>query len=145
MSSLAETLRDPDKARAVVKDGARLVEQEVAGKRGLTGKVLRLGYRSVLKVEPRLVEKALGHLLPEFAPAVDPYYQKGKQSGNVKAYFSANASSIADAMLAVTDKRAEGAKNRMLLKAYRGLRPQAKKHTMEAVPQVGELIERHVE
>jgi hypothetical protein len=46
--------------------------------------------------------------------------------------------------LAVTDRKGAKAKNRVIKKAYDALRTQAKRHTMEAMPRLAELIAKHV-
>ena len=142
--SLVEALKDDATLRAVVKDGAQLIEDEIKGKRGLRAAALKTGYKSVKAIAPGIIEEALGHLLPEFAPVVDPFYLKAKDSGDVHGYFGRHAGAIADAMLGVTDARAERAKQRVMKRVYFSLRRQAKKHTEAAVPRLARLIDAHV-
>lgn len=144
METLADVLKDPVRGKLVVEDGARLVEDEVRSKGGLSGMALKAGYKTVKAIRPGIIEEALGHLLPDFAPAVDPFYVKAREAGDVRGYFVRNADSIADALLSVTDRKGERAKNKVIKKAYDTLRPQAKKHTVEAVPRLAELILKHV-
>ena len=77
---------------------------------------------------------------------MDPHYDSFKSSGesDVRAFFTRNASEISDALLGIVDRRAERAKHRTLKKAYYKLRPQGKKHTMEAMPRVASMVERNV-
>lgn len=144
METLVEVLKDPVRTRAVVADGARMIDAEVASRGGLSGMALKAGYKTVKALKPGIIEEALGMLLPEFAPALDPHFAKGVASGDVRAYFTAHADAIADALLAVTDGRRQRSKNAVIRRAYDGLRPQAKKHTSEAMPRVAELVKRHV-
>lgn len=142
--TLTELLQDADKRAAVVKDGVRFIEEEVGRKRGLSGVALKGGYKTVKRIRPGIIAAALNKLLPHFAPAIDPFYERGREEGSVRAYFELHKSDIADAMLSVTDKRAENADNRVMRRAYKGLRGTAKRHTEEAVPGLGDLIKRHV-
>lgn len=142
--SLVEVLRDPARRRAVVADGVRLIEEEVASKRGLSGAALKAGFKTVQKLKPGIVAHALDRLLPEFAPRVDPYYVQAAAQGDVRAFFEARASEIADALLAVTDEKARTAQNAVMLKVYRGLRGHAHAHTVAAVPRLADLILKHV-
>ncbi|TNE84114.1 MAG: hypothetical protein EP330_30840 [Deltaproteobacteria bacterium] len=144
MSTLTETLQDERRKDAVIRDGAQMIDEEVARRSGLSGMALRTGYKTVKKLKPGMIEAALRSLLPEFAPAVDPHFLKARESGNVDAYFRSNAGPIADALLGVTDARAERAQNRVMKKVYTSLRGQAKGHVMESLPRLAELIERHV-
>jgi hypothetical protein len=50
---------------------------------------------------------------------------------------------VADALLGITDRRAQRAKNQLVKGTYEKLRGQAKKHVETAVPRLGELFERH--
>lgn len=142
--TLGDVLKDPSRTRAVVQDGARLIEREVGAKSGLSGMALKAGYKAVKAVKPGIIEEALGHLLPDFAPAVDPHYAKARESGDVRGYFTRNADAIAESLLAVTDGKATRAKNRVIKRAYDGLRGQAKKHTADAMPGVADLVDKHV-
>jgi hypothetical protein len=144
VENLSDVLRDPTRSRQVVADGAILIDEEVRSKGGFSGIALKAGYKTVKALKPTMIEEALGHLLPEFAPIVDPFYAKAREEGDVRAYFLRNADKIADALLSVTDRKGERAKNRVIKKAYDALRPQAKKHTAEAMPRLAELIRKHV-
>ncbi len=50
---------------------------------------------------------------------------------------------MSDALLAVTDERIEGTSKKTIEKAYSSLRPSAKKHVTEALPRVGELVQKY--
>jgi hypothetical protein len=141
--SLVEILKDRDRLVEISNDGARMVDAEIASKRGIRAAALKAGYKSVKAIKPGIIADALRHLMPEFAPVIEPYYQAGKASGNVERHFRENARQIADSMLSVTDARARRAENRVMKRVYNALRGQALKHTMEAVPRLASLIERH--
>lgn len=144
METLTEVLRDEARLRAVVADGARLIDEEVASKTGVGGLAVKAGFKTVKTVKPGLISEALTGLLPEFAPIVDPYYAKARASGDVRGYFVSHGPEIAEALLAVTDARAERTTHRVIRGAYERLRGQAHKHTTAALPRVAELITRHV-
>ena len=143
-STLVEVLDDPEKRAAVVKDGVAFIHDEVSRKRGLSGAALKAGYKAVKRIRPGIIAAALGKLLPAFAPEIDPFFAKAREAGDVRAFFSAHRAEIADALLTVTDSRAEHATNRVMKRAYKGLRGAAKRHTEEAMPGLGDLIARHV-
>lgn len=144
MATLVETLQEPTKARAIVADGVVLIDSEVRGKRGVTGLAIKAGYKTVKRLRSDVIEQALAHLLPEFAPQIDPFYAAAQKEGNVRAYFLSHAGEIAEALLSVTDAKAKVARSRVIQKAYLSLRPQGRKHTMEAVPGLADLVEKHV-
>lgn len=141
---LSEVLVDPARKAAVIADGVRLIEDEVSSKSGLSGLALKAAYRTVLSVRPGIIGFALGHLLPEFAPAIDPLFTAAQASGDVDGWFRTNAGRVADALLAVTDARARKAENRVLQAAYQGVRGQAQGHVVAAVPGLAKMLQRHV-
>ena len=145
MSALTTALEDPQIRAAVAADGASLVEEEISGKRGLRAAALKAGFKTIKKIKPGIIPEAMSMLLPQFAPVIDPFYQKGLANGDVDTYFKHHRSEIADALLSVTDARAERAKQRVMKKVYFSLRGQAKTHTEAAVPKLSGLIKRHVQ
>lgn len=142
--TLVEVLKDAVRARAVVNDGVKMIDDEVHARGGLSGMALKAAYKAVCMIKPGIIEEALGMLLPEFAPAIDPFYARGRESGDVKAHFTTNADAMADALLAVTDGRRQRSKNKVIQKSYDALRPQARKLTAEAMPRLAGLVSRHV-
>lgn len=103
------------------------------------------GYKLVQGVKPGFVPNVLEHLLPEFAAAVDPIRQEAMQSGRgVAGYFAENAGQVADALLRVTDERAQKSDLTAVKSAYNKLRGAAKKHVESAVPGLGSIIEKYL-
>lgn len=144
MTLLTTALQDPSVRAAVAADGAALVEQEIAQKRGLRAAALKAGFKTIKKIKPGIIPEAMSMLLPQFAPVIDPHYAKGLAEGDVDGYFVRHRSEIADALLSVTDARADRARQRVMKKVYFSLRSQAKAHTEAAVPKLSGLIQRHV-
>jgi len=139
--TLDEILNDPEAKARFIEGGVRVIEEEVAGKSGLSGRLLKGAFATVKALRPGILASLLNMLLPHFAPAVSPHFEKAKAQGDVQGYFAANASTIAEAMLAITDEAAGNAQNKVLKKTYRALRGQASKHTTEAMPAVGRLLQ----
>ncbi|MCB9663392.1 MAG: hypothetical protein H6732_04720 [Alphaproteobacteria bacterium] len=138
--TLAAILDDPSQRARFVQDGVRLIESEVSSKGGLTGLALKAGFRAVQGLRPGMVAELLDMLLPHFAPALEPHVAQAVGSGDVPAWFSAHADQLADAMLAVTDARADRAQNALLRRTYQSLRGQARVHTVQAMPAAGRLL-----
>jgi hypothetical protein len=144
MASLKQLLGTGDKRGAVIEDACRVLDAEVADKRGLTGLAIKGGYKLVQGIRPGFVREVVDHLLDEFLDALDPMYQEAIGKGEAPgAHILKNTSRIADALLAVTDARAARAKGSMLEKAYAKLRPLAKNHVEAAAPRLGLMLERH--
>jgi hypothetical protein len=144
VTTLVETLRDPERKRAIIADGVLLIDREVASKRGISGRFLRAGYTAVRTLVPQFTAVALERLLPDFAPAVDPHYAEARESGDVKTFFVAHAGDIADSLLEVTDGKARRAQNRAIKSIYEKLRGRARDHVVAAMPGLAELVTKHV-
>ena len=61
----------------------------------------------------------------------------------MSAHFNARPGEVAEALLAITDERAQRAKNQALKRAYEKLRRTAKKHVEAAVPRIGRLVDKY--
>lgn len=142
--TLVEVLQDEARRRAAAKDGAVLVDEEVAAKTGLRAAALKAGFRTVKAIKPGIIQDSMYSLLPRFAPAIDPHWDKAEATGDAQRYFDTRADEIAESLLQVTDRAAQGAKNRVMLRVYKGLRGQAKKYTAASVPRLPDFIRKHV-
>lgn len=143
MASLNDLLGAPATRTQVVADCERLIEEEV-GSKGLLGVPIKAAYAIVKAVKPGFVPEVIGNLLPDFADKLDPLYQQAKSRNEpVSAYFSGRGGEVAEALLSITDARAQRAKNQGLKSAYEKLRPTAKKHVEAAVPRIGRLVEKY--
>lgn len=145
--SLEEALGEADVRPNIVNDTVRVIDQEVERKSGITGMALRAGYAFVSKLQGgQMVPKAVDGLLDEFASAIQPLhaaYQEQGGTGGFGPFLVARKAEASNALLAITDKRAERHDNRALVSAYRKLRPTAIRHVEEALPAVGGLIDRY--
>ncbi len=127
----------------VVADCERLIEEEV-GSKGLLGLPIKAAYAIVKAVKPGFVPEVIENMLPDFSLKLDPLYQQAKaQNQPVSAFLGGRSGEVAEALLAITDGRAQRAKNQNLKSAYEKLRPMAKKHVEAAVPRVSRLIEKY--
>lgn len=145
MPTLVEVLTAPGKRQKVIVDCAHLIDEEVQKKGGFSGIAIKGAFSVVKKVKPGFIEEAIDHLLDDFAKRLDPFFQShaNAQGRSLPAHFSAQSGAIADALLGITDERAQRAKNQMVKKTYESLRPKAKQHVEEAVPGIGRLVEKH--
>jgi hypothetical protein len=145
---VADTLKagllDPDRRGQVVTDLQALVDQEVAGKSGLSGGIVKTGYAAIKKIKPGIVGRAVDGMLEEFVDALEPFWAayRAQPTPGFGGYLVTRQDDASQALLAVTDRRAEKASS-ATRSAYGRLRPRAQENVAEALPRVGELIERH--
>ncbi|MGI8578482.1 MAG: DUF6918 family protein [Nocardioidaceae bacterium] len=142
--NLQATLLHTPRRQAVVQDLEKLVNAEVADKRGMSGLAIKSGYGVVKRVNASFVPRAIDGMLDDFVVRIQPFYDEFVQSphGSFADHLAAHSSTVADSLLVVTDDRAGATKRESVKKAYGRLRPQAKKHVEQAIPRLGALIER---
>ena len=142
--SVSAVLADPARRAAVVADVARLVEAEVTTRGGLSGMALRAGYTGFQRLRPGILLVVIDRLVPHFAVALDPLWDKAVASGDADAWFRAEGGTVADALLGVTDAIAARATNRPLVGLYQSLRGQARPHVVAAAARLPALLRAHV-
>ena len=143
--TLEEILLNPTRRPAVIGDLETLVDEEVSDKGGVSGAVIKTGYSAVKKIKPGMVGSAVERMLPEFAAALQPFYGEFRASGggDFGSFLSARSDAASNALLGVTDARAESTSSDGVKKVYAKLRPNGKKNVEEALPRLGQLIDRH--
>jgi hypothetical protein len=144
MPSLPDALNAADKKEIVIDDCVALIDAEVADKGGISGLALKAGYGAVKGIKPGFVRHVVHDLLPDFAKALDPFYQEAVEKKKKPSdHFVQNSSRVADALLTVTDARAKNAKSGVVRSTYDKLRGTAKKNVEAALPRLGRLVEKH--
>jgi hypothetical protein len=144
MATLKELLGTGDKRGRLIDDSLRVLDAEVADKSGLSGIAVKTAYKVVKSISPGFLREVVDHLLDDFLDALDPVYQEAVARGvSPRQHFQSSPGRVADALLSITDNRAQRAKNPMVKGTYEKLRGQAKKHVEAAVPRMGELFDRH--
>lgn len=144
MTSLADVLTSDDKRKQVVDDCVVVLEQEVQDKGGLSGIAIKGAFKTIQGISPGFVRNVVNDLLPEFAKAADGVYQEAKTKNvPVARHFETEGGRVADALLAITDRRAQRTKYNSAKKLYETLRGTAKKHVESAMPRVGRLVEKY--
>jgi hypothetical protein len=143
MKSLKVAIEDPGTFEAATRDCVALVESEVASKSGLSGMAIKAGFATLRGLKPGFLESVVRGLLPEFAAAIDPIADEAAQDGGVVRHLSANSGRVADALLAITDAKAERSQNRAAKSAYARLRGSAKSHVEAVVPRLAEMVARY--
>jgi len=148
MASLVDLLTTSETRPRVVRACCDLIEAEVDSKRGISGIAVKAGYRLVRAVKPTMVAEVVDRLLPEFAEAMDPFYATSVAAAEaderpVSRVFAErlveDEAAVAEALLQVTDRRAEKASG-PLLKTYKKLRGSAHEHVKQAVPGLARTI-----
>jgi hypothetical protein len=143
--TLKPSLLDADRRGAVVTDLQDFVDQEVAAKGGLSGGIIKTGYAAVKRVKPGIIRSAIDSMLDEFVAALEPYWAayQSQPTPGFGAYLAARPQEVAQALLAVTDRRAQRSSRAAVTNVYGKLRPKGEQNVIEALPRLGDLVERH--
>jgi hypothetical protein len=141
-ATLQEILLAPDRRPQVIADCQTLIEQEVSGKSGISGTAVKLAYKTVSAFASGHIRNMVASLLPGLVEQLEPYWQDFNASGSSDFgdYLSKRGEEVSQALLSVTDARAEKSDRATIIKAYRGVRGGAAKHVEAALPQVGSLV-----
>lgn len=144
MANLRDALTDEGKRKAVVEDCVQLIDAEVADKGGMSGMAIKAGYKAVKGIKPGFIPKVVNDLLPEFAGALQPIYAEAKEKGEpVAPYLTKNSARVAEALLAITDGKADRSDRGLVKNTYKRLRPTAKQNVEAAIPRLGKLVEKY--
>ncbi|HZO11821.1 MAG TPA: hypothetical protein VFB62_01130 [Polyangiaceae bacterium] len=143
--SLSEHLSESKKREEVIDDCVALVDREVQGKSGLGGIVIKTGYKAVKGIRPGFIRSVVNSLFDDWVRELDPIWKEARDEGKKPHdHFDSERSRVADALLSVTDGKADSAKSALVKSTYKKLRPTAKKHVEDAVPGLASVLERHV-
>ena len=144
-ATLQEILLAPDTKPHVVADCLTLIEQEVAGKSGISGTAVKLAYKTVKTFAKGYLQDRVEEQLPELVAQLEPYWADFNASGasGFGDYLAKRSDEVSEALLSVTDARAKTSERPVIIKAYGTVRGGAAKHITAALPAVGALVEKY--
>lgn len=141
--NLIAWMEDEARQARVLREGAALIDGEVAARGGVGGFALKAGYAAIKRLRPDIIEDSLRQLFPYFAPVLQRHVDAAGSADAVPKHFRSEAAQIADDLLAITDEKARSAQNRLMKKTYASLRGQAHKETTRSMPAVGDWLGRY--
>ena len=144
MTTLADLLLAPARRDALIARIAQWIEDYVARLPGLRGMALRAGLAAAQAARPDAVPRGVRRLLPDFAAALEPFWQRFRASGerDFGEYLRRHAPEASAAMMAEVDARMAGTSHRALAAAYRRLRGTLAAELERQLPDVARMIGR---
>ena len=144
-ATLSQLLLTPDVQPGVVADCLTLIEQEVAGKTGISGAAVKLAYKTAKAFAKGYLQQTVENLLPDFVTQLELYWADFNDSGasGFGDYLVKRGDEVAEALLSVTDARAKMSDRPVIIKAYGSVRGGAAKNITAALPAVGALVEKY--
>jgi hypothetical protein len=148
MATLQEMLLAPEIRPRVVADSEALVTDQVAELSGVTGAAIKLAYHTVRKFDANHIHGMIETILPNVADALQPYWaqftaQYTPSSGDFGGFLAAREDEVAEALLAITDRRRDNSVRPTIVKAYNTIRGRASKQVKAALPALGLLIQKY--
>jgi len=143
--TLHEKLLTPDTEPSVVADSLTLIQQEVAGKSGISGAAVKLAYKTAKTFAKGYLQSTVESLLPDLVTELEPYWADFAASGasGFGDYLVKRGDEVSEALLSVSDARARMSERPVIIKAYGTVRGSAGKHIVAALPAVGALVEKY--
>ena len=143
--TLDQILLAPDVQPSVVADCLTLIDQEVAGKSGISGAAVKLAYRTAKTFAKGYLQSTVESLLPDLVAQLEPFWADFAASGaaGFGDYLAKRSDEVSEAMLSVTDARAKMSSRPVIIRAYGTVRGGAAKHITAALPAVGALVEKY--
>jgi hypothetical protein len=145
MATLQEILLTPENQPHVIDDSVTLIHEEVSGKSGVSGAAVKLAYKTASTFASGYLRSMVELLVPDMIVKLEPYWADFSASGagDFGDYLVKHGDEVSEALLSVTDARAEGSTRPTILKAYRAVRGGASKHVTAALPALGALVQKY--
>jgi hypothetical protein len=132
----------------VVADCVTLIEDQVKNKGGLTGVAIRTAYATIKAVKKGFITEVVDGMLDEWLERLQRHvdtWSAGARDKRLSDFLVARSDDVAEDLLSVTDRRAETTRHKTAKKAYLKMRGSAKTNVLEAIPDLGRMLERRFE
>ena len=145
MATLEEILLTPENKPHVIDDCLTLIDDEVKGKSGISGTAVKLAYKTANTFASGYLRGMVELLAPDMIIELEPSWADFTASGagDFGDYLVKHGDEVSDALLSVTDRRAETSTRPTILKAYKTVRGGASKHVTAALPALGALVQKY--
>jgi hypothetical protein len=146
MATLQDILLTPETKPHVMNDCMTLIDQEVKSKSGISGTAVKLAYKTANAFASGYLRSMVELLAPDMIIKLEPYWADFGVSGagDFGDYLVKHGEEVSEALLSVTDARAETSTRPTILKAYKTVRGGASKHVTAALPALGALVQKYV-
>ena len=140
---LSEKIQDQTVRANIAADCAKLIDQQVAAKGGLSGMAMKTAYGVIKGIGAGYIPGAIDRILPDACKAIEPIWQEGAATGDPVKYLSDHSDRTADSLLSVTDARIQTTNRAILSSTYKKLRKSVKNDVEAAVPDLAQIIHSH--
>lgn len=147
-SSIKDRLLDPNVRPHLVRDCCGLIDSAVKSTKGFSGIAVKGAYSTVKAIKRGFVEGVVDALLDEWIEKLEGFEVEHTQNPGGRTltqYLVDQRDRVAEALITVTDARAETTKHKTAAKFYHRLRPSALQHVKDAVPDLAALVDKYAD
>lgn len=132
--------------QAVVVELATALEQHLAGKRGISGMAMKLGFNTLRAARPDVAQRAVRSLLPEVLSVIAPLHAdyQGREDGDIRRFLAAHSRECGAQILARLDARLAASSNTTARGLYQRFRSSAGDELQALLPTLGTVLARHM-
>jgi Family of unknown function (DUF6918) len=144
-ATLQEMLLTPGIQPQVIADVQAMIEQELAGKSGISATAIKVAYKAVTAFAPGYYQETIKDMLPGMADQLQPFWADFTTAGgsDFGDYLAKRPEEVSEALLTVTDHMAEISERPVIIRAYKSVRGGAGKHIEAALPNLGALVQKY--
>ncbi len=146
MPCLGQRLIQNDRPEALIDEVAALVHYQVDHQSAVRKLMLKAAISVLNAIKPDAVRHVVSDLLPKFADALDPLFQEFHRTrgGDFSEFLQDHQEETVNALISVTDQRAESFGHVAVSKVYARLRPTAKNEVSAALPALSIILSAHL-
>ncbi|HSW14525.1 MAG TPA: hypothetical protein VLI06_16880 [Solimonas sp.] len=146
MKSLSDILLAPGNKEAAIGDLAHLLESTMASRGGLTGMAMKTGLSMLKAAKPDVMQRGATRMLPEFASALQPLFERFQASGgkDFAAFLAQNSTEATRIIAQAADHLMSTSQNATAKSLFARFRGGAEKDIAAMVPQVGKLFQKYL-
>jgi len=142
MPTLADLLLVGRQRDALVADCVKLIEKQIDNHPPVRRLALKAGMSVLNSIRPDGLNWAVDRMLPDFVTALEPLYQRFRQSNDqdFSLFLRKHSEDAVEAIVGSADRRAQRVQNPVLRGGYSRVRPMAKAEVRDALPGLSKLI-----
>lgn len=145
MSNLSQLL-EPQVRPALIKELSEFIQQTVSEQSGISGMAIKGAVSTATRVNADIIPKGINQILPDMLGDLEPRWAEFEKAGatDFGAFLDKDSAQVADAVMSTADRHAERINVAPLAKAYKSLRNKGAKIVEGKVPELGRILQNHV-
>lgn len=145
MPNLSQLL-EPQVRPALIKELSEFIQQTVSEQSGISGMAIKGAVSTATRVNADIIPKGINQILPDMLGDLEPRWAEFEKAGatDFGAFLDKDSAQVADAVMSTADRHAERINVAPLAKAYKSLRNKGAKIVEGKVPELGRILQNHV-